>query len=131
MFDISALKEMKLSELQEIAKVAKTIKITGVKKDVLINQILDFQAKNQNDTPAEDNTAASDNTPPKRTRIVAEKKPKIAKTKAAPAPSEEVPAAEEPYENTTVAPSLFEEEKPSLPAEDNAAAPVQKERKVI
>ena len=33
MFDISALKEMKLSELQEIAKSAKTIKFNGVKKE--------------------------------------------------------------------------------------------------
>jgi transcription termination factor Rho len=39
MFDISALKEMKLSELQEIAKAAKTIKFNGVKKEVLIKQI--------------------------------------------------------------------------------------------
>ncbi|WP_293872440.1 transcription termination factor Rho [Flavobacterium sp.] len=43
MFDISALKEMKLIELQEIAKLAKTIKVTGVKKEVLIAQILDHQ----------------------------------------------------------------------------------------
>ena len=43
MFDISALKEMKLSELQEIAKLAKTIKITGVKKETLISQILAHQ----------------------------------------------------------------------------------------
>ena len=40
MFDISALKEMKLAELQEIAKLAKTIKVTGVKKDKLIEDIL-------------------------------------------------------------------------------------------
>ena len=39
MFDISALKEMKLSELQEIAKSAKTIKVNGVKKETLISQI--------------------------------------------------------------------------------------------
>ena len=32
MFDISVLKEMKLSELQDIAKLAKTIKFNGVKK---------------------------------------------------------------------------------------------------
>jgi transcription termination factor Rho len=32
MFNISALKEMKLAELQEIAKLAKTIKVTGAKK---------------------------------------------------------------------------------------------------
>ena len=45
MFDISALKEMKLAELQEIAKLAKTIKVTGVKKDALIEQILEHQNK--------------------------------------------------------------------------------------
>ena len=39
MFDSSALKGMKLSELQEIAKLAKTIKFNGVKKDALIEQI--------------------------------------------------------------------------------------------
>jgi transcription termination factor Rho len=48
MFDISALKEMKLAELQEIAKLAKTIKTTGVKKDALIEQILEHQAKAAN-----------------------------------------------------------------------------------
>ncbi|MGV9004288.1 MAG: transcription termination factor Rho [Flavobacterium sp.] len=40
MFDISTLKEMKLTELQDIAKLAKTIKTTGVKKDKLIEDIL-------------------------------------------------------------------------------------------
>ena len=45
MFDISALKEMKLAELQEIAKLAKTIKITGVKKDTLVTNILEHQNK--------------------------------------------------------------------------------------
>ena len=43
MFNISALKEMKLAELQEIAKLAKTIKITGAKKDTLIALILEHQ----------------------------------------------------------------------------------------
>jgi transcription termination factor Rho len=38
MFDISALKEMKLSELQAIAKAA-TIKFNGVKKETLIGKI--------------------------------------------------------------------------------------------
>jgi transcription termination factor Rho len=42
MFDISALKEMKL-ELQEIAKSAKTIKFNGVKKETLIGSILEHQ----------------------------------------------------------------------------------------
>jgi transcription termination factor Rho len=45
MFDISALKEMKLTELQEIAKLAKTIKVAGAKKDTLIAQILEHQNK--------------------------------------------------------------------------------------
>lgn len=44
MFDSSALKEMKLPELQEIARLAKTIKYHGVKKDTLIQQILEHQA---------------------------------------------------------------------------------------
>jgi transcription termination factor Rho len=44
MFDISALKEMKLSELQAIAKAAKTIKFNGV-KETLIGKILEHQTK--------------------------------------------------------------------------------------
>ena len=43
MFNISALKEMKLVELQEIAKLSKTIKVAGAKKDTLIAQILEHQ----------------------------------------------------------------------------------------
>jgi transcription termination factor Rho len=46
MFDISELKEMKLPELQEIAKKAKINKYRGLKKDELIYQILDHQAAN-------------------------------------------------------------------------------------
>lgn len=44
MFDISVLKEMKLPELQEIAKAAKIGKYRNLKKDELVYQILDFQA---------------------------------------------------------------------------------------
>ncbi|MGG7035792.1 MAG: transcription termination factor Rho [Flavobacterium sp.] len=111
MFDISALKEMKLSELQEIAKLAKTIKISGVKKDALINEILDFQAKSQNETPTEDATSVN-NTQPKRERITPEKKIKPVKpqTDSVSAPTE-VTVTENQSENT--------------------AAPVQNERKLI
>jgi transcription termination factor Rho len=42
MFQISALKEMKLAELQEIAKIA-DIKFNGVKKDELIKSIISKQ----------------------------------------------------------------------------------------
>ena len=45
MFDISVLKEMKLQELQEIAKLSQTIKFVGVKKDKLINLIINSQNK--------------------------------------------------------------------------------------
>jgi transcription termination factor Rho len=44
MFDIEVLKEMKLSDLQEIAKVAKINKFRSLKKDDLVYQILDLQA---------------------------------------------------------------------------------------
>ena len=46
MFDIDVLKEMKLPELQQIAKATKKIKYAGVKKEDLIYRILDFQAAN-------------------------------------------------------------------------------------
>jgi transcription termination factor Rho len=52
MFDISVLKEMKLPELQEIAKATKKIKFAGVKKEELIYKILDFQAANPVSVPA-------------------------------------------------------------------------------
>ena len=77
MFDISALKEMKLSELQEIAKLAKTIKTTGVKKEVLIEQILEQQAKaaeSSKPKAAEKPAKAVAEDKPKRTRILPEKK---------------------------------------------------------
>ncbi len=67
MFDISLLKTMKLTELQEIAKLAKTIKIAGVKKDALIDSIMNNQAK----TEVEVTNKASDEKP-KRTRIKTE-----------------------------------------------------------
>ncbi len=51
MFDISVLKEMKLSELQEIAKAAKTIKFNGVKKEALISQILELQSASSDTAP--------------------------------------------------------------------------------
>jgi transcription termination factor Rho len=57
MFDISALKNMKLSELQDIAKLAKTIKFAGVKKEDLISQILEQQATSS----VEENTSGDVN----------------------------------------------------------------------
>ena len=80
MFDISALKEMKLSELQEIAKAAKTIKFNGVKKEALISQILDLQSASIDS--ATDNKKVEpkvEEEKPKRARIVAPKKVAIQK----------------------------------------------------
>ena len=45
MFNITSLKQMKLTELQEVAKVAKTIKYFNVKKEDLIALILGEQSK--------------------------------------------------------------------------------------
>lgn len=77
MFDISALKEMKLSELQEIAKAAKTIKFNGVKKEALISQILELQSSSSD--AKSDNKTEEDK--PKRARIAAPKKVAIQKQK--------------------------------------------------
>ena len=73
MFDISVLKEMKLSELQEIAKLAK-IKATGVKKETLIAQIIERQAATTEVAEKDNTTTAEDNSKSKRIRIAPDKK---------------------------------------------------------
>jgi transcription termination factor Rho len=73
MFEISVLKEMKLSELQEIAKAANITKITGVKKEALINQILEVQASFSGDT-SEAKFEKTNDAKPKRARITVDKK---------------------------------------------------------
>ncbi len=77
MFEISVLKEMKLSELQEIAKSAKTIKFNGVKKEDLIGQILEHQSVSASSIL---NSKTIEDDKPKRARIVADKKTIIKKT---------------------------------------------------
>ena len=79
MFDISALKEMKLSELQEIAKTAKTIKFNGVKKETLIGSILEHQ--NSTVAPISDKKVDDtiEDNKPKRVRILPVKKVAIQK----------------------------------------------------
>jgi transcription termination factor Rho len=80
MFDISALKEMKLSELQEIAKLAKTIKFNGVKKDTLISQILEHQVATNVDSSTDTKKESNiEDDKPKRARIVPVKKVAIQK----------------------------------------------------
>ncbi|WP_298393133.1 transcription termination factor Rho [Flavobacterium sp.] len=77
MFDSSALKGMKLTELQEIAKLAKTIKFAGVKKDALIEQILQHQAATATTDTKVEKAPKDEKT--KRARITTEAKPKIEK----------------------------------------------------
>ena len=101
MFDISALKEMKLSELQEIAKLAKTIKFNGVKKETLISQILAHQetAAAATDTAVDKAEIADDK--PKRARIVPAKKTPASKN-APVLELEKVEEAPEKYETPTI-----------------------------
>jgi transcription termination factor Rho len=92
MFDISALKEMKLSELQQIAKAAKTIKYNGVKKEALITSILDFQKSLEATTAAQEKSiAVVTDDKPKRVRIAPEKKQATPKNKTIAAVNTEVP----------------------------------------
>ncbi|MCW2120182.1 transcription termination factor Rho [Flavobacterium sp. 7A] len=82
MFEISALKQMKLSELQEIAKAAKTIKFNGVKKETLIGLILEQQVPTpQNVVPAAEHKVEeiNEDDKPKRARIIPVKKTAIHK----------------------------------------------------
>ena len=81
MFEISVLKEMKLAELQKIAKLAKNIKSTGVKKDALIQLILEAQSATQADKADGNGAVKTVDEKQKRARIAPEKKPVIQKKK--------------------------------------------------
>ncbi len=87
MFEISQLKEMKLPQLQDIAKNLKILKYRYLKKLDLIYQILDYQAANpsQNVTSsvkAPTLATATKIEKPKRERIEKPKPPSIPKQKA-------------------------------------------------
>jgi transcription termination factor Rho len=76
MFDIEVLKEMKLSDLQEIAKVAKINKYRSLKKDDLVYQILDLQAAKPEVLKAElpkEEISINEIPKEKRTRILPKK----------------------------------------------------------
>jgi transcription termination factor Rho len=121
MFEISILKEMKLSELQEIAKAANITKTTGVKKDTLINQIIANQASNSKVNP-EASADKADEVKPKRARMAVEKKPVIQKSEPISLFSEPVEiAVEEKIETAEIASAIL----------DAPQAIEQKERKVI
>ncbi|WP_264558619.1 transcription termination factor Rho [Flavobacterium sp. N2270] len=78
MFDIEVLKEMKLSDLQEIAKVAKVKKYRTLKKDELVYQILDLQAANPETVKSDAiktvvNPSEDTKPKPKRARVASKK----------------------------------------------------------
>ncbi|CCG53431.1 Transcription termination factor Rho [Flavobacterium indicum GPTSA100-9 = DSM 17447] len=68
MFDQSTLKEMKLSDLQEIAKVANIKKFKTLKKEELITQILDVQETSQADKTTEKKKPALKSTTDKKAK---------------------------------------------------------------
>ena len=78
MFELSVLKQMKLTELQDIAKLAK-IKSAGVKKDLLIQQIIEKQDATITKEVTE-NTEPQAEAGSKRIRIVPTKKQAEAET---------------------------------------------------
>jgi transcription termination factor Rho len=71
MFELSVLKQMKLAELHDIAKLAK-IKSTGVKKDLLIEQILKKQTSANTKEVSEKASPKADSAT-KRVRILPSK----------------------------------------------------------
>jgi transcription termination factor Rho len=116
MFDISVLKEMKLAELQEIAKSAKNIKTTGVKKEALIEKILENQAASA-EKPETKNEPAADESKSKRIRITKDKKDSA---------DAGMPVFEaRPQENIT----LFDESQPASSENVAEMQPQQNERK--
>ncbi|WP_338410717.1 transcription termination factor Rho [uncultured Flavobacterium sp.] len=126
MFDIEKLNEMKLSDLHEIAKTAKLKRVSALKKDELIYQILDHQALN----PISVDVIKTDTPVIKRVRVVApkEKKPVVSKEKksAVLIPSETV----ENKETAVQKPSFTKEIKsPVIKQEDTPVDEVSKPQK--
>ena len=106
MFDIEVLKEMKLSDLQEIAKVAKINKYRSLKKDDLVYQILDLQAAKPEIIKSE--IPAAEQPKEKRARI-APKKERIQ------APQIKKDLFSKPLREVTEAPTSTEDTAVALP----------------
>jgi transcription termination factor Rho len=110
MFELSALKQMKLAELQEIAKLAK-IKSAGVKKELLVQQILEKQNASEVSDVVE-NVEPKADAAPKRARILPNKKQEEAsdanlfspEITTAETPVVEAAITETPTNTSTVAP---------------------------
>lgn len=115
MFDIEKLNEMKLSDLHEIAKAAKLKKVSALKKDELIYQILDHQALNpipqdvvKTEVPKEKRARTS--TTAKKPIATKTTKPVAEKTTTASKPATTAPTAKP---KTVEKPKFTKETKPA------------------
>jgi transcription termination factor Rho len=133
MFDISALKEMKLSELQEIAKLAKKIKFNGVKKETLIGAILEHQSTSGDLVSDKKMENIAEDDKPKRARIVPVKKAAIQKAIKKDFLSNEDNQVEVNDSAEDLASKNYSpvEEKPEVAVVSEAIGPVVKVGKVI
>lgn len=128
MFDISALKEMKLAELQEIAKSAKTIKVAGAKKDTLITQILEHQ-----DKASADEKPKAEEKPEgkaKRARIAPEKK-KPSETAQSDLFAEEMGVKEQPEEKPAFQNKNPKFKKPAFDKKNNNQPQITPEQQPV
>ena len=149
MFQISALKEMKLAELQEIAKIA-DIKFNGVKKDELIKSIISKQEAEVS-TP-EVVTEDASKLKPKRNRILPNKvvekqeikgvdsketmaEPEVIQEIETKAFSKPAPKFIKPkFEKRKIGPtqeSLFEEKTPAESENVSTESPQQEETTIV
>ena len=141
MFDISELKEMKLPELQEIAKKAKINKYRGLKKDELVYQILDHQAANPAQIlPLFEETAAAatpaDEPKTKRTRITkgdeaeakkAKPEPKVLETAAEATQDAPIAESSTPAETVEAKPEKVLRKKTEFTKQETATEPIPQE----
>ncbi|CAM3499442.1 transcription termination factor Rho [Flavobacterium gelidilacus] len=116
MFDIEKLNEMKLSDLHEIAKAAKLKKVSALKKDELIYQILDHQALNPIPVDVVKTDASIEKrakvTTPKAKKPVAKKATKpVVETTTKATPTEETPIEKAPTTKPVAKPKFTKETK--------------------
>ncbi len=139
MFEISQLKEMKLPELQDIAKKLNVSKYRSLKKLDLVYQILDYQAANPSVVKAESApTTVAKPTPaaktpaqalkPKRERIQKQKPTNTPKQKAIEF-KKEAPKKENESVNETKVETPQTKEAPQQTNKDQKAQPQQGQQK--
>ena len=129
MFDIEVLKEMKLSDLQEIAKVANIKKYRTLKKDELVYQILDVQAARPEVVKTTENEPIESAQKEKRARIAKVKT--VTPTEKKPV-FKELPELEDLPEETVSSPEkvVSTQQEPTKPEPKKHEPKKFKEKKV-